>query len=252
MSGLWRRLHAETREWAVAANEAWMALLSPPEDDRPPRSLEANVVLFGPTQVGKTTLLLTLLGVGEGDGFAVVQRVLRGGQEQGRSATATPTRYARSRDDLWRIDRADSAGLSPEAMQAKLAAVRRQVEAGSWEAVQPLEVFIPACHFAQAEPPVRVAVLDLPGTAAANPRERALVERVARHHLPVASLILLVSTASRLGVFEPEKLGQELEELQGWMRSPLRYRLVITFAFMQASLARWRAGAPSGMSMRVA
>ena len=236
---IWTRLHGETLDWAIRANDEWVASLSQ-EYKTLQRSPETMVVLFGPTQVGKTTLLLTLLGIADGPAFDAVQKVLRGSRQHGESSTATPMRYARSLDDLWRWDRPDGPGLSADQMQTELANIRRQVEDGSLQSTDPVSLYIPACYFAESDPSVRVAILDLPGIAAANPRERALVERIAQHHVPAASLILLVSTANRLGVFEPEKLGQELEELRGWVRCPIRYRLVITYAYSQDSVRRWR------------
>ncbi|KHL24151.1 hypothetical protein PK98_15380 [Croceibacterium mercuriale] len=239
-TSVWQALHAETREWAVRANEEWIADLSPDGRALPQRSPETMVVLFGPTQVGKTTLLLTLLGIAEGAAFDAVQHVLRGGRRQGQSSTATPMRYARSVDDRWRMHRADAPGLTAEQMAEELAIIREQVENGSWQATDPVSLYIPACHFADSDPPVRVAILDLPGIAAANEAERALVTRIAQRHVPAASLILLIGAGSHLGVFEPEKLGQELEELRGWIRSPIRYRLVVTYACSQDSVRRWR------------
>jgi hypothetical protein len=242
-SSTWKRFHGEVKNWAIRAIDEWIASLSKEGRTFPQRSPETMVVLFGPTQVGKTTLLLTLLGIAEGEAFAAVQTVLRGNRQHGASSTATPMRYARSLDNLWRLGKQDGPGLSADDMQAQLAEIRRQVEDGSWQSTEPISLFIPAYHFAESEPSVRVAILDLPGIAAANPRERALVEKIAQRHVPAASLILLVSTANRLGVFEPEKLGQELEELKGWVHSPIRYRLVITYAYSQDSVGRWREAA---------
>lgn len=236
----WKRLHGETLDWAIQANDEWVASLSQDGKTLSQRSPETMVVLFGPTQVGKTTLLLTLLGIADGPSFDAVQKVLRGNRQHGESSTATPMRYAPSPDNRWRRDRPDGPGLSADQMQAELANIRRQVEDGSWQGTDPVSLYIPACYFADSDPLVRVTILDLPGLAAANPRERELVERIAQRHVPTASLILLVSTANRLGVFEPEKLGQELEELKGWVRSPIRYRLVITYAYSQDSVRRWR------------
>ncbi|MBB4615759.1 P-loop NTPase family protein [Novosphingobium taihuense] len=236
---VWNRLHGETLDWAIQANDEWVASLSE-DHETLQRSPETVVLLFGPTQVGKTTLLLSLLGIADGLAFDAVQNVLRGGRQHGESSTATPMRYARSLDDHWRCHRPDGPGQSADEMRAELANIRRQVEDGSWQSTDPISLYIPACYFAESDPSVRVAILDLPGIAAANPQERALVERIAQHHLPTASLILLVSTANRLGVFEPEKLGQELEQLKGWVRSPIRYRLVITYAYSQDSVRRWR------------
>ena len=237
MSSLWRQLHARTRAWAIEANETWLASLSRDARGGAQRNPEARVVLFGPTQVGKTTLLLTLLGIRD-DAAAEVETVLRGGRVHGQSSTALPMRYLRSRDNQWRIDTADTPGLSAEAVRAHLGTVRAAVEDGRHQSTDPVTLFLPADHFAVGEPAVRVSVLDLPGIAAAAPRERLLVERIARRHLPAASLILLVGHASKLGMLDPVELGRQLEELKGWMRSRLRYRLVLTYTFDQESMER--------------
>lgn len=58
------------------------------------------MVVFGKTQVGKTTLLMDLMGVSP----AAMERVstaLRGGRAHGHSATATTMEYRRSEDQRW-------------------------------------------------------------------------------------------------------------------------------------------------------
>lgn len=237
-SQIWKAFHAESLSWAIEANEAWIASLSTDLPIARKRSPETMVVLFGPTQVGKTTLLLTLLGVGEGASLAAVRQVLRAGRTLGQSSTAMPMRYVRSPDDHWRIGPADSAALAEATVCSHLAAARRDVENGTQQETDLLSLYIPACYFADGNPPVKVSVLDLPGISAAAPREQELVKRIAKRYVPAASLVLLVSTANRLDVFSPEHLGKELEELKGWMRSPMRYRLVTTYAYSLDSVRR--------------
>ena len=168
MSTLWRQLHTRTRAWAVEANETWLASLSTHARSAAQRNPEARVVLFGPTQVGKTTLLLTLLGVRD-DAATEVETVLRGGRIHGQSSTALPMRYLRSHDNQWRIDTPDSAGLSGDAVRAALGDIRAKVEDGRHQGTDPVALFLPADVFVAGEPAVRVSVLDLPGIAAAAP-----------------------------------------------------------------------------------
>jgi hypothetical protein len=59
------------------------------------------MVVFGRTQVGKTTLILKL-GL-PAQAVRAVSTVLRGDRKAGNSSTAIPTEYRRSRDDCWRI-----------------------------------------------------------------------------------------------------------------------------------------------------
>ena len=63
-------------------------------------SHEVRVVLYGPTQVGKTTLILRLLGLSD-ETTKEAQRVLRGGRGHGKSATASVTRYRLTHHDAW-------------------------------------------------------------------------------------------------------------------------------------------------------
>ena len=244
----WQQLHARTRDWAIEANDRWLSLLSP-DATGARRNSEAKVVLFGPTQVGKTTLLLNLLGIRD-DAAEDVGTVLRGGRVHGHSSTALPMRYLRSRDNQWHFRAPDAPGLSPDAVSARLGDLRAAVEEGRHQEIDPVTLLIPACHFSQAAPAVRVSVLDLPGIAAASPKERLLVERIARRHLPAAGLILLVGSASNLGAFKPDELGKHLEELKGWVRSPLRYRLVLTYTFQLESMARQYEDLPDLAALR--
>jgi len=196
-------------------------------------------VLFGPTQVGKTTLLLTLMGVRDAS-FKDVQSVLRGGRPHGRSSTAMPMRYVRSRDGEWRVGDPNGPAWSDDAVREHLSRIRLSVEDGSCQDIDPVVLHIPAGHFSDADPLVQVSVLDLPGIAAAAPNERLLVERIARRYVVAASLVLLVGAASDLGVFDPVRLGEDLEELKDWIRSPMRYRLILTYTYQQDAVRRAR------------
>lgn len=241
-STLWSRCHGETTAWAVRANEELLAELSPAVAGTVRARRETQVALYGPTQSGKTTLVLQMLGVAD-HAFAEVERVLRGGRSAGNSATAVPMRYSRSEDDRWCVGAVDGESLDEVGIVGRLRGWRQQVEEGTYASTDPVALFIPRRYFADHSPPVRVSVLDLPGSHAAARYERELVRRIAERHLPSASLILLVSRADNLGVFRPKELGQELEQLRDWMSYPERYRLVTTHSYSSASVRdRWDGG----------
>lgn len=246
-STLWSRCHRETTAWAVRANDELLAELSPAVAGSVRARRETQVALYGPTQSGKTTLVLRMLGVAD-DAFGEVERVLRGGRSAGNSSTAVPMRYSRSEDDRWRVGAVDGEALDEGEIVGRLRGWRQQVEEGTYASTNPVALFIPSRHFADHSPPVRVSVLDLPGSHAAARKERELVRRIAERHLPSASLILLVSRADNLGVFDPKRLGQELEQLRDWMSYPERYRLVTTHSYSSASVReRWEGGLLSGV-----
>ncbi len=60
----------------------------------------AHVVTCGPAQVGKTTLVLSLLGVHPA-ALVEVSELLRAGRAAGRSSTPVPVRYRWSGHDSW-------------------------------------------------------------------------------------------------------------------------------------------------------
>lgn len=234
-SALWRAWHEETTAWAYRASDDLLATFDHDVIKTAEERRETTVALYGPTQVGKTTLVLRLLGIAE-TAFEYVEAVLRGGRTAGKSATAVPMLYARSQDEHWRIGAWDSPPLDAEAVTVQLAELRAQVEAGNYQALDPVALLFPADMFADGDPPVRVRLLDLPGGRADAEHERKLVRRIADRYLPRVSLVLLVSMADNLGVFDPDKLKNDFDMLRDWMRHKARYRLVTTRSYTLASV----------------
>ena len=78
-------------------------LLLKPKQSRLARTKEEKlVVVFGKPQTGKTTLILSLMGVSE-EKLADVSKVLRAGTPKGDSSTSTAIIYQRSDDDMFGI-----------------------------------------------------------------------------------------------------------------------------------------------------
>ena len=89
LSDLW----AARWSWAAAAMDDVRGRLAPElRHVVGGGAADVSVVLYGPTQVGKTTLLLTLLGVAE-QHRSVVSDILRAGRPHGQSSTSVPIRY---------------------------------------------------------------------------------------------------------------------------------------------------------------
>jgi len=100
----WGAIEERQLKWAFHAYERLLETLS--EDVQKKFGLleeeqqEAYIVVFGKTQVGKTTLLLELMGI-EGEQLSKISKLLRGGRANGQSATATVMEYCRSMDNRW-------------------------------------------------------------------------------------------------------------------------------------------------------
>ncbi|HCT8923394.1 TPA: hypothetical protein OUA79_005587, partial [Klebsiella variicola] len=130
----WQRLESRQSEWAFRAWERLIKTLSPDVQERIQlRESDADpyVVIFGKTQVGKTTLLLDLMGI-DLQQMATLSQVLRGGREAGKSATATAMEYRRSPDARWGLSVQSEKRwfTSDDALAEALAQLRQHMERG--------------------------------------------------------------------------------------------------------------------------
>lgn len=236
-SNVWPEKYKNRFRWAYDAYDRFIAEV---DSDFAPdfsRSEQVSIVVYGATQVGKTTLILDLLGVGS-KSLPVVSDVLRGGQRLGKSSTASPIRYGRSMDALWYID--DSHGLGDAEATEQLAHIRAQVESGTATEFEIINVRIPAHYFEAGEEGTlsrKLQILDIPGINAINQAEQEQVERIVRQYVTSADLILLVGRSDNLGFLHPNAL--KLDALNDWMLLPNRFRVVLTYTFSPASFKSW-------------
>ncbi|QSR17453.1 hypothetical protein [Novosphingobium sp. KA1] len=224
--------------WAFQAYESFVETLSPEVCQHLGEHREDSyTVVFGRTQVGKTTLILNLLGLMP-QAVRSVSWVLRGGRKAGNSSTAIPTEYRRSRDDCWRIIGGGQDGEYPDDDEACIALSKMRIDMEKGKASSDLHlcvVEIPDCRFRGARgllPGTRI--LDLPGADAQDLVERRFVSRVAESLVPNADLILLVGRADDLTFLNAEHLA--LPGLSDWQITPHRFRVVTTFSFTPPSI----------------
>lgn len=195
---------------------------------------EAFIVLYGPTQVGKTTLILTMLQLSE-DGHTRVGETLRGKRQKGESSTAVATQYRRSKDKNWSLSWQGRhiTASSDEEMANKLEQLRRSMMEGAIEASDDYcTIDIPLSYFKPQEGErvqKAIRILDLPGVEADNAQEKEYVQAISRKFVPIATLTLLVSKADDLGFFFKGLEG--IPEIKHWTNTPSRFRVVTTYSF---------------------
>lgn len=233
-STVWSELYARRSDWALRAYRDFVATIHPTLRGDLERRDHVTLVVFGPTQVGKTTLILTALGI-HADHLADVTGVLRGGQGAGRSATVLATRYGKSADGCWRLG--EKGGLSGNDMCEVLRSIRDRMESGDDVGSNVVDIRIPRHFFAEAERGLDVSIIDLPGTYAEKENEIRHVARLAEMYVPTADVVLLVTRADRLGALHPAEL--QLECLKDWVAQPAKFRVVLTYTFSLASIQKW-------------
>lgn len=235
----WHALQMRQSDWALRAYDRLVQTLSEDVQQRLQRNgavAEPYVVVFGKTQVGKTTLLLDLMGVAPIH-MARISKVLRGGRDAGQSATATTMEYCRSTSERWGLSRkGETRWLErDEDMTQALGVLRAQMERGQLEAeAAPCVVHIPRdCFLGSAQVP-GVRMLDLPGDNPANEEEQRHVHLMAKTYLPFADLILLVGKGDDLGFLRPGAIT--LPGIEDWQSMPYRFRIVTTYSYFPKSV----------------
>jgi len=209
ISEYWHGLHKKQSDWAFRAYSRLIMTLS--EDVQEKLSLKDEaaqpyIVIFGKTQVGKTTLLLDLMGIDPVQ-MRIISEVMRGGREHGKSATATAMEYCRSTNERWGLTfQAKTCWLeSDQAMTQALGQIRKLMEEGNLIVETPCVVHIPKRFFSKENTNApKVRILDLPGDNPANEQEQKHVNHMAKTYLPFADLVLLVGRGDDLGFLKPE------------------------------------------------
>lgn len=235
----WHTLQVSQPEWALKAYARLVRTLSQDVQQRlqlKDAVAEPYVVVFGKTQVGKTTLLLDLMGVAPVQ-LARVSKVLRGGRDSGQSATATTMEYCRSSSERWGLSRNNQVRWfdRDEDMSQALGDLRTEMEHGHLRAgTEPSVVHIPqSCFLGSARGP-GVRMLDLPGDKPANQEEQRHVYQMAKIYLPFADLILLVGRGDDLGFLRPGEIT--LPGIEDWQAMPYRFRIVTTYSYNSKSV----------------
>jgi len=230
----WFERYQQRYRWATRAYDRFVQDLVPELVDTLQRNEQVTVAVYGATQVGKTTLILDLLGLSTLT-TDEVGSVLRGGQQLGKSATAMPIRYGRSLDDGWYI--AGEGPLSADTARETLRAFRRKVESGGICDAEVLDIRIPRGLFQQCDDSsagLELNIIDIPGINSHSSAEQALVAKLADRYVVAADIVLLVGKADSLGFLNERDLI--IPALADWAAQPTRFRIVLTYGFSPDSL----------------
>lgn len=201
--------YANTKlDWAVRANTKLVSLIQHNELRGLVEGHEASdtkvALVYGKTQVGKSTLILTLMGIKE-EFFEEVQDVLRAGRPNGRSSTSTAIRYTYSTDSSWRLN-----GLVCNGSEVKrgLFDIRKELEKHAVYQDDVIDIGIPSEYFQEAS---NLEIIDLPGIESCDGYEHGHVEVLTRKYLAKSHLTMIVTPANDIQDIKNFRLNNQFD-----------------------------------------
>lgn len=204
------------------------------------------VCVYGKSQVGKTTLILNMIGLKE-EWKKEVSDVLRGGVTRGNSSTSTAIIYSQNVSDITsesgkyglRIETVDSSVESSsfeyfnsDEMKCRLQVIRDKVENNEFSTETILHISIPYKYFSSSVGHNKISILDLPGVESRNKKERAHVESLMTRYIPLSSVCIIACPANVIQSLENEEISKNID----WKKCPHKFLLVLTNSYSDGSI----------------
>lgn len=193
-----------------------------------------QLVVYGPSQVGKTTLILLMLGI-RGAEHERIAKALRGGASIGSSATASAVMYTLHDEETFTLSCGASMeqGLDVEMLSEHVKRLREEIVRNpALEGVVTLSI---PRTWAISERRIHdgTRIIDLPGEGSRDARDREVTNVLLSRYVRSADLVLLVNRADQLVWFE--SIAREgLASYWPWLLN--QYAVVVTHAMSDASV----------------
>jgi GTPase SAR1 family protein len=229
MNSTWDNVYQKRWDWAHKAEKEFKQSLQKLQVDEAIHNdnpSEITIGVYGPTQVGKSTLILRLLGIRQ-DSIETVSNWLRGKRTPGHSATVTATEYRLSQDEYFHFFSKETGwkrNLTGPQMEQTLFEIRSDVEAKGQISTDQLVIEISNLYFDSEIPAHGLNLVDLPGVYSAEAAEQRQVRECVERWLPICEIILLVEDATVINNY----VQLEDESVKYWMNETDRFRLVPT------------------------
>lgn len=198
---------------------------------------EKLVVIYGLPQIGKTTLILNLLGIKK-EFFSSVYDTLRADVEYGTSSTSTAIIYKRSENEQYGfafkqnlMENINITYLSEGDFKNKLKEFRNLVESKKMQ-TNILFIAIPKHYYSDSGiEHSNIDILDMPGVDSKNYKEKSHVDSLFKTYMALSSLCIIACTANQIQSIETLKLPNDDEDR--WSEIPSRYIVVTTKSYSQ-------------------
>ncbi|MCD8873884.1 hypothetical protein K2V74_05995 [Mammaliicoccus sciuri] len=224
-------------EWAFQAKEDFLNQFGEFENDKNIKKNNKVVIsVYGSSQAGKTTMILSLLGIKK-QYFEEFNKVLRGGRDLGNSATVTATifKVINGSNYKLKIPRMKEMEINNlDDLEQELKSIRERVENSSFIDVEPLVIGIPKNKFDTnfLKGFDNIEIIDLPGIESAEKKETEHVNRCIRYWIPNSHKTIIVGRATDLTFFRDISNSY----LSDWFEEKESTIVVLTRAFTPDSI----------------
>lgn len=248
----WNQLFLKKEDWQRKTFEMIKSNLISAKDNRFVRydNTEENhlVMIYGKSQVGKTTLILNMIGL-KPDCFSEVYETLRAGVPRGNSSTSTAIIYAKSINEQYgcalssmnAIFSKDTQYYDKKEMISHLEKIRQQVENNRVPQDNILFIYIPKNYFIQDSTADSISIMDMPGIESRNHKEDIHVQNLMTKYIPISSVCIIACRSNEIQSLETLALPNHLE----WKRMEHRFILVITHAYNDGTTKQYFRTTPS-------
>ncbi|MGE7694505.1 hypothetical protein ACQKNC_10340 [Lysinibacillus sp. NPDC094177] len=190
---------------------------------------QVYVGVYGPTQVGKTTFILTLLGISPLYLNEIADK-LRGGREKGKSATITCTIFERSSNHefhiIWPTGEAFQC-VHLDEVEKIMGNLRRKIYKNQSFSLEPLTIKVPSRFFNQQDVDTRIrdlSIIDLPGDDSKDSLEMLHVDKILKEYIARCKVCIIMEISSQMTALT--KLDKEI--VRDWQELPEQFRIVLT------------------------
>lgn len=200
------------------------------------------VMIYGKSQVGKTTLILNMIGLNP-DYFSEVYNTLRAGVPRGNSSTSTAIIYAKSINEQYgcaftslnSLYSKETSYFDKYGMISHLESIRHQVERNKVSSDSILFIYIPKNYFIQDSTADSISIMDMPGIESRNHKEDIHVQNLMTKYIPISSVCIIACRSNEIQHLETLVLPNHID----WKRMNHRFILVITHAYNDGSTKRY-------------
>lgn len=200
---------------------------------------EHRIVVFGRSHVGKTTLILKLLGAktyeeDEKYNLTVLAKHIRGNTIEGGAGTATVFRYKVSNTSEGKFiypDKQEEIYSNLGKLERLLHNIRNKVEAQEWDYKDPVIIELPNIYFKNKSDTPWV-ITDIPGINSKQKKEHHHVSDLVRAYIMQCSVLLVLSPADNIAQLR----SLNIPDFGSWSFFGRRCRLIITYALQPNSI----------------